>query len=115
MSSYHAITHVIYDMDGLLLDTEKFYTQATQAIAKRFGKFFDWSIKSKMIGKPATDSARILTQELQLPISPQEYLALRAGLLDELFPQAEPLPGALRLTGHLHRHSIPQAVATSSD
>lgn len=29
-------------------------------------------------------------------------------------PQAKPLPGAVRLTEHLHQHQIPQAVATSS-
>ena len=34
---------VIYDMDGLLLDTEPFYTLVTQQIAQRYGKNFDWS------------------------------------------------------------------------
>jgi pseudouridine-5'-monophosphatase len=44
-----------------------------------------------------------------------EYLRTRQALLDELLPQADPLPGALRLTYHLRRGGIPQAVATSSD
>ncbi|MEC8284726.1 MAG: HAD family hydrolase, partial [SAR324 cluster bacterium] len=32
-------------MDGLLLDTENFYTDVTQQIVSRYGKNFDWSIK----------------------------------------------------------------------
>jgi len=35
-------------------------------------------------------------------------------MLAELFPQAEHLPGAVRLAMHLHGAGIPQAVASSS-
>ena len=49
---------VVFDMDGVLLDTEQFYTQATQQIVSRFGKTFDWSLKGNMIGRPAIESAR---------------------------------------------------------
>jgi pseudouridine-5'-monophosphatase len=109
------ISHVIYDNDGLLLDTEPFYTKAHEIIAARYGKVFDWSIKSKMIGLRAQDSAKVLLGALELPYTVEEYLETRSHILKELFPQAEPLPGAVRLTRHLHRHCIPQAVATSSD
>jgi HAD superfamily hydrolase (TIGR01509 family) len=109
------ITHVIYDMDGLLLDTEKYYTQATRVICGRYGKVFDWTLKGKMIGKRALDSAAILIKELDMPLTPVEYLEARRIVLDELFPKAEPLPGAVRLTRHLAASGIPQAIATSSD
>ena len=109
------ITHVIYDMDGLLLDTEKYYTQATRVICDRYGRIFDWTLKAKMIGKRALDSAAILVKELDLPLTPDEYLEARRIVLDELFPKAEPLPGAVRLTHHLAANGIPQAIATSSD
>jgi pseudouridine 5'-phosphatase len=109
------ITHIIYDNDGLLLDTEPFYTKAHQIVAARYGRIFDWSVKSKMIGLRAEDSANVLITSLQLPMSVPEYLEARKHLLAELFPQAEPLPGAVRLTMHLHRAGAPQAVATSSD
>ncbi len=109
------ISHVIYDNDGLLLDTEPFYTKAHEIIAARYGKVFDWSIKSKMIGLRAQDSAKVLLSALQLPYTVEDYLETRSHILKELFPQAEPLPGAVRLTNHLHRNGVPQAVATSSD
>jgi len=101
-------------MDGLLLDTEPFYTQVTQKIVSRYGCTFDWSLKSRMIGKQALTSARILVEALNLPISPEDYLRERAGMLAELFPLAEPMPGARRLTDHLARHGVRQALASSS-
>jgi pseudouridine-5'-monophosphatase len=109
-----SITHVVYDMDGLLLDTEPFYTEVTQSIVSRYGHNFDWSLKSKMIGKKAMDSARILIETLRLPIAPEEYLRQREAQLAALFPTARPMPGARRLTAHLAHHGIPQAVASSS-
>jgi len=109
------ITHIIYDNDGLLLDTEPFYTQVHRVLAARYGKIFDWTVKSRMIGLRAEDSANVLIDMLQLPLSVPEYLEARKYMLAELFPQAEPLPGAVRLTTHLHQAGLPQAVATSSD
>ena len=111
---FRAISAVIYDMDGLLLDTEIFYTEVTQHIAGRYGKTFDWSVKSKMIGRPALDSARILVQALDLPIIAEQYLEERERLLIERFPQSQAKPGAKRLVQHLASHGVPQAVATSS-
>lgn len=38
------IKAVIFDMDGLLLDTEGIYTEVTQIIAERYGRTYDWGI-----------------------------------------------------------------------
>jgi len=34
-------SHVIFDLDGVLLDTEKLYTEATQAVVGQYGKTFE--------------------------------------------------------------------------
>lgn len=107
-------THVIYDMDGLLLDTERFYTEVTQQIVGRYGKTFDWSVKSNMVGRPAIESARYLVATLELPISAEDYLREREGMLEALMPTAEPMPGAVELTRALAARGVPQAVATST-
>ncbi len=115
MSGDTKITHVVYDVDGLLLDTERFYTEAYQTIAARYGKVFDWTIKSRTIGRRAEDSARLILEHLDLPLTLPEWLEARRSLLEELFPKCEPMPGAVRLTRHLKEKCVPQAVATSSD
>jgi pseudouridine 5'-phosphatase len=109
------ITHVIFDVDGLLLDTEPFYTEAHQMVAARYGKVFDWTIKSRMIGLPAQSSAQVAINTMQLPMTVAEYLEARRRLLEELFPKTEPMPGAVRLTRRFRQIGIPQAIATSSD
>lgn len=113
-TTFRSISAVIYDMDGLLLDTEGFYTEVTQHIAGRYGKTFDWSIKANMIGRPAMDSARYLVAALDLPLTPEQYLAEREQLLLERVAFAQAKPGAEQLVRHLAARGVPQAVATSS-
>ncbi len=108
-------THVIFDLDGVLLDTELFYTEATQAIVGRFGRTFDWSIKGNMVGRPAVESARYLVRALDLPITAEEYLRVREQRLLELFAGAEPCRGARELTRALDARGVTQSVATSSE
>ncbi len=105
---------VLFDLDGLLLNTETIYTRVSREICSRYGKTFDWSVKANMIGRPAIDSSRHLVETLNIPMSPEEYLQEREGLLREYLPDCKPMPGAERLIRHLHRHRIPIAIATSS-
>ena len=109
------VSCALFDMDGLLLDTEIIYTKVTQKIVGRFGKTFDWSIKSNMIGRAAIESARYLVQTLDLPITAEQYLEERNGMLRQAFADSDALPGAERLIRHLKAMQIPIAVATSSD
>ena len=114
MALSRPVTAVIFDMDGVLLDTERFYTEVTQTIVGRWGKTFDWSIKANMIGRPADDSARYLVETLALPITPEAYLRERDAMLEPLFPRAVATPGARELTAALAARGVPLAVATSS-
>ena len=108
------ISCLIYDMDGLLLDTEGIYTEVTQQIVGEYGKVFDWSVKEKIIGRRAVQAAEILVESLDLPITPQDYLDSRKNVLLEKFKDTAALPGAKEMTTHFFKLGIPQALATSS-
>ncbi|MFN2428028.1 MAG: HAD-IA family hydrolase [Candidatus Binatia bacterium] len=111
----HPARCVIFDLDGVLLDTEHFYTEVTEEICRDYGKTFDWSIKRNMIGRPSLESACYLVDALSLPIQPEEYLRRRALRLDELFPLSKEKPGAEEFTRTLAARGVPIAVATSSE
>jgi hypothetical protein len=76
-------------------DTEGFYTEVQEKILARYGKVFDWSLKAKMMGKKATESARIFVDECGLNglLTPEEFLEERESMLQALFPSCTKLPG----------------------
>ena len=111
---YPEIGFVLFDVDGLLLDTEIIYTEVTQEIVSRYGKTFDWSIKANMIGRAEIESSRYLVETLELPMTPEEYLEERNDKLRAGFASCGAMPGAEKLVRHLHQHQVPIAVATSS-
>ena len=107
-------SHVIFDLDGVLLDTEKLYTQATQEVVGEYGKTFDWTLKVQMMGRHELEGANLLVQALDLPISAEEYLRRQAPLMDRLFLTAAEVPGAEQFVSVLAQRGHALAVGTSS-
>lgn len=107
-------THVIFDLDGTLLDTEKLYTLAAQSVVGRFGKTYDWSVKRLVIGGDPHEGARRIVEHLELPITPEQYLHEREARLRELCREVEPMPGAAQLIAELNALRIPLGIGTSS-
>ena len=105
----------IFDLDGVLLDTEPFYTEVTREIVAEYGKTFDWSIKQHMIGRPAIEAARYLVDALKLPISPEDYLERRVPMLEERFLSSPAKPGAESFVRKAAAVGLPLGVATSSE
>ncbi|KAH9858492.1 HAD-like protein [Lenzites betulinus] len=111
------VEYVVFDMDGLLIDSERVYTDVTNELLAPYGKEMTWDIKAGLMGKPEREAAAHLLSffpDLPPHFTVDHYIAARRTMQDERWPTVQPLPGALRLVQHLHRHGVPLALATSS-
>ncbi|MEL6440332.1 MAG: HAD-IA family hydrolase [Cyanobacteria bacterium J06621_8] len=111
---FRSITHIIYDLDGLLLDTESLNEQINREIARRYDRTFDLEVKMAIAGRTTLDSARIIVDLLQIPIAPDQYLVERSQLINPRYQGVSALPGTVELIKHLAAHDVIQAIATSS-
>ncbi|KAI5118887.1 hypothetical protein M0805_003562 [Coniferiporia weirii] len=109
------IEYVVFDMDGLLIDTERIYTDVTNNILAAYGKEMTWAIKAGLMGKPERQAAEHLLSFFPgISLTIEEYLRARDAQQDILWPHVRPLPGAARLVRHLHAHGVPIVLATGS-
>ncbi|PBK95499.1 HAD-like protein [Armillaria gallica] len=109
------VEYVIFDMDGLLIDTERIHTEVTNQILAQHGKEMTWDIKAGCMGKPERASAEhLLSFFPSISLSVDSYIAQKNILQDKFFPSVPLLPGVRKLVQHLRKHGIPIAVATSS-
>ncbi|KXT01788.1 hypothetical protein AC578_1983 [Pseudocercospora eumusae] len=111
-----AIRACLFDMDGLLIDSEDKYTICTNRVLNEYGRpNLPWSIKAQLQGRPGPTAGKILHDWAQLPISREEYMSKVAAWQRELFPECKPLPGVEDLLKTLHQTpGLEIALATSS-
>jgi len=115
MTSKAQIEYVLFDMDGLLINTEHIYTVVTNNILERYGKKMTWEIKAGLMGKPERQaSEHLLSFFPDIDLTIDQYIKERTEMQDTLWPTVSPLPGVEKLVRHLHTHGIPMAVATGS-
>lgn len=119
---FPAVRCCLFDMDGLLLNSEDIYTDVTNIILREHGRpDLPWTLKAQLQGRPGPESARLFQEWAQLPISHDEYVKRMAELQLEHFKHCKPLPGVAQLLRTLSRSTsgtsswpIHMAVATSS-
>lgn len=104
----------IFDLDGVLLDTEPLYSDAAQAVVSRYGKNFDASLKRQIMGGDALKGAELVVTTLQIPLTPEQYLHERGVILHELFCNVPPIVGVELWLDTLRQAAMPFAIGTSS-
>lgn len=113
---FQKVTHCLFDMDGLLLNTEELYTSITQQILEELGcaEKYSLAFKVTLMGGQSLEVANAIIKRYKLDISPEKYIFRQRELAFNLMPSAELLPGVEKLLHHLSSHKIPIALATSS-
>lgn len=117
---YNNMTAVIFDLDGVLVDTAEFHYQAWQRLADHIGVPFDRQANEALRGVDRMTSLQRLLGEHAGRFSDAEKLAMAAEKnaeyvqLIECITPADLLPGAGELLVALREAGIPAAVASSS-
>jgi pseudouridine-5'-monophosphatase len=109
----------LFDMDGLLINSEDLYTLCTNAVLREYGKpDLPWNIKAQLQGRPAPEAGNIFRQWAQLPITSEEMVAKVSAWQAKYFPSCKALAGVPQLLQTLSSRTNPKvhiALATSSN
>jgi HAD superfamily hydrolase (TIGR01509 family) len=106
---------VVFDLDGLMFNTEELYVDVGTEILRRRGCEFTPALLDQMMGRPSRVALQIMIDTHTLQATVEELLAET----DELFPEIlrtrlAPMPGLVDLLAALEQHRIPKGIATSS-
>ncbi len=107
-------TAVIFDMDGLMFDTESLYQSAVSAAAEEGGHDVS-TILSFMIGRPWPESRSLLLGHFGEAFPVDAFMKSAVAHAERLRPPRPPIkPGLLELLDALDELGLPRAIATSS-
>ncbi len=109
------IKAIIYDLDGLLIDSERAHFQALEDLLSGYGKITppEWFLP--MIGMDNEESASFIINETGLSLTTDELNHLRFENVMRLLPEiAEQKDGLIKLLDHCIQLNIKIAVASNS-
>lgn len=105
----------LFDLDGVLLDTEPLHAIAWRQAAAHFGMDLSDAQLAQLQGQRRLENARQVCSWIRQPISPEQLLAVRQPLAADLLSTAPAMPGAESLLRYIHSLNLPMALVTSSD
>lgn len=106
---------IIFDMDGLMVDSEPLARQAWDQVLQVYGYRMTDDVYRQMIGLRSDYAVDFVIQNYSIPLKKEEMLTQKAAIFHELRAQGVPaLPGLMPLHDEIRKRKIPWAVATSS-
>jgi HAD superfamily hydrolase (TIGR01509 family) len=106
---------VVFDNDGLLLDTESVWTRAEQDLFERRGAEFTPADKRELVGTSAEIAGAVLERRLGEPGRAAALIEeLNALVVAELEHGVEAMIGARELLGALRRRGTPIGLVSNS-
>ena len=70
------VSHVIFDLDGLLINSENFYEAADKVVLQALGKAYSVDLEWKLRGRTDLDCAKMIVDYYRLDMTPEEWHTL---------------------------------------
>lgn len=89
--------HILFDMDGVLMDSEPQYLKRLQGHLAHYGVECGPEELGTFVGKTSLEVARTLVETYGLPVTPQEFLAEEGEIFGNFYlntPELALFPGA---------------------
>jgi pseudouridine-5'-monophosphatase len=103
-TSFPAIRACIFDMDGLLINTEDIITLCINQLLEKYGRpAFTRSIRAQLMGVPDSTNSDVFHNWAKLPISRKQFARESTEQMRLHFPNCKPLPGAMKVLSDLSR------------
>lgn len=107
---------VIFDMDGLLIDSEPHWRKSHQTVLARYGHEVTEDDVRVAAGKRTAD--QVVVWQGRFGFEHPSVETMTDEIVDEVIAaihtHGEPMAGAATLIHELHEHNVPMAVASSS-
>ena len=106
---------VLWDMDGTLIDSEHYWMNSEQELAKGTGAHWTSEDGMSLIGMSLYDSAQIIKQKMRLPEQPEQIIEkMTNSVVGQLVEPMPWRPGAIELLHELKSRGIKCALVTMS-
>jgi len=108
------IESLIFDMDGLMIDSESLYFETEREMARSFGREVTDDTLRNMMGRSPVDSLKVFADSLGLPIPPRELALVREErMAAKLASHCPPLAGLHEIVDAF-KGKLKMGVATGS-
>ncbi len=107
---------VLFDLDGLMIDSEPLSLEAWRQLLAAQGATFDETLLPDMIGRRVQEVAALVIRHHHLDVALDEFMQQREEtLIAYARARVQPMPGLLLLLDWLDAADVARAVATSSN
>jgi len=110
-----ALRAVVFDLDGLMFNTEDLYREVGTEVLRRRGKSLETDLLDAMMGRRPAQALAIMIEWHDLEASVEQLAAESKEIFVPILDaKLAPMPGLIDLLSALEAADIPKSVATSS-